>query len=447
MGPIRRSIEEYITENWWDFFLAPPVGCIVGQYYSSYFAGILAGIGITIVLLVFGKKVNVRPQQDEIAELLIIGVGLGLLLLPSALLSPTQRNIDTIIERLSVLLLAIYFVVTIFRVRDWIKGRISLLKQVADKTNKIDVHCNEKINPLLDLLYKTVNNIDGFQQSMLTRLFAAHALYTDKGYMEEILHTIGGKRTPIKYAMAKMVSVTLSRVFISKGRFVLKSQSYGEFAKAFGDCIGTCSQVALTCKFAPYTWFTRIRFDTAAISGCWGDLDVDLNGLSEQELTKLTDNNKANNRYPQHFISHLGVKAPVRIFLLGALEWPKLIAKRDAYQKFMRPCKNIKNMKSYFVQTEIFKRVLDSQDTPLYTHNWLKNQRDRLHEIDINLFDQGACMSWSNDKTIEFIFDEDELSAYIALIDFIQQERSTTDAIDLGIYTWQNLEDTWTNLK
>ena len=104
-------------------------------------------------------------------------------------------------------------------------------------------------------------------------------------------------------------------------------------------------------------------------------------------------------------------------------------------------------MKSYFVQTEIFKRVLDSQDTPLYTHNWLKNQRDRLHEIDINLFDQGACMSWSNDKTIEFIFDEDELSAYIALIDFIQQERSTTDAIDLGIYTWQNLEDTWTNLK
>lgn len=278
------------------------------------------------------------------------------------------------------------------------------------------------------------------------RLLKSYALYTNSGNMEKVLDKIGEKPSPVKYAVARMISEMLSRVFLRENRATLADQDYGQFATAFNNCLCHCKKVILTCIFAPDTWFTKIKMDTQGRDDCWVDYDVGLKNLDDNELLKYTDLDSKLNRYPKHYVSHLGVEEPIRIFLLGEKEWDNLTTNKDAYQKFMRPCKKIKGMKTYFVKTVEFHKVFDDASKPPTQDTWLIQLKEKIHEIDINLFDNEACMRWRIDRKMEFIFGGEELTGYKTLVEFIQNRASQANSDALGIYTPETLEQKYGNL-
>jgi hypothetical protein len=294
------------------------------------------------------------------------------------------------------------------------------------------------------------------------KIITSHALYTDNGYFEKVLSSIGQRDSKIKFSIAKMVSEALSKAFDSDNRFSISAQKYTNFAKIFRNCLVDCDKVVLTCIYSPSQWFKNLKNTDGYEWKTLPEVNLDeiFKNYAERETLKgLSDNAGQTNRYPAHFISHLQIKEPVRIFLLEGDdnngEWKELITNKVAYQKIMIPSYRYK-VKTIFVNLKKFQQEIFTKDNnPIYANKKLIEMRDndKFKELDLNIFvgdENIALMRWyENEEKTEFLFDQDDehLIAYKKLVDFIDSKSDDSDAEDCGFYLARALENKYKNLK
>jgi hypothetical protein len=312
----------------------------------------------------------------------------------------------------------------------------------------------------------------------LDNILKYHALYTRDRKLETILGNIEQTNGEVRWAMARMVSDALSTLLKvgvtghTTNEITLDGQDYGQFSWAFQRCLTHCNRVTLTCIYAPKNWFSVLKQDVKngeKNEDRWGIFkDVNLKDLDPTALAELSPEGMDTNAYPSHYLSFLTVEDPLRIFLLDQGQWSSLIQEKVAYQKFIRPCKDRKKMKTVFVNVlQFLKRykekgaTLDHDAAACFRNDpWLQANLDDMGKFDLNLFgnsaDMGnsAAMEWTDgrnppgaDGRIRLLFGGTELDAYTHMTKFLEYLAGDGRVDDWGIFTPQTLEATSNCLK
>lgn len=429
----RRAYNEskrLITSHWWDFFFAIPACALFSLIYSDY---IIAGIGLGFLLLVLAGAVSFKPETSDLPVTVLLFIG-ACLIFSDVFIGADEPLINSILKALFAAALMVYLILELVCLIRYIKERAT----PKSATQYID----QDINPKFSRIEELLTDLDSGQRLRLERLLKSHALYTDEGHLETVLDSLGKQPAEVKWAMARMVSQALSKVFIGESHFEVANQKYQDFSDIFDKSLVHCQLVWLTSKYAPSKWFEYLKEDEEGRrSGYWSRLpEVKLNDLDQERLKMLSNDETDIYMYPNHYRSFLKVDIPVRIFLLDNTQWDVLKADKDAFEKFMRPCESHNNLLTYFVNTPTFEDFVFNSSNPVKNNPFLESKHGHLHELDLNIFEKQACMIWDSKNTIRFILSGFELDAYVTLFEYILKNAQTLGQT-AGIYTTNEIRN------
>ncbi len=446
---IYKKVWIYFKHHWWDLVFGIPACFLFAVFFPDL---LIASIGIALVLFLLSQYIGIKPRTQDMVPIIIFAFSLLLISydVTSSVLFTKWNLIRRIIFAVASTLLASYAFLLIVHLINRFRSAPKIYKfleqtvlprinDITETMHGIDENINSSILSKLDTLMGQASGISRFQYQLLSRLLASHALFTDDCTLENILQIIGKRSSKVKWAMARMVSEALSKVFVTKTHFELPGQTYREFSDMFNSCIHFSDTVWLTCIYSPMSWFQKLK---GAPHDYWQNindesdlnLEIDLSDLNLDRLKQFTDDETDIYRYPAHYVSFLRTKTRVRIFLLEPNEWGKLRSDKDAFEKFMRPCRSRK-VETLFVNISQFSSWVNGFTNKISNNDLLRNQD--ISNLDLDIFDKQACMEWDKSGTIKFVFEGPLLDAYVQLFDFIlkRAHKERRKAEEDGIYT------------